>query len=106
QFVATTHSPQVVAAVEPEQVLLLSTEGVVHPDRSLGMDSNWILRHLMEADERPPGAVTAIKTVEGLIKKGAFKKALASMANAKKKGLDLPEWSMLEARIARLENLR
>jgi predicted ATP-dependent endonuclease of OLD family len=106
QFVATTHSPQVVAAVEPEQVLLMTAAGVIHPDRSLGMDSNWILRHLMEADERPAGAATAIKTVERLIQKGAFRKAFAAIAKAKTKGLDLPEWSMLEARIARLERLR
>jgi predicted ATP-binding protein involved in virulence len=106
QFVATTHSPQVVAAVEPEQVLLMNAGEVIHPDRSLGMDSNWILRHLMETDERPRGVADTIKTVEALIRKGSFKKAFAVIATARDKGLDLPEWSVLEARIARLEHLR
>jgi predicted ATP-binding protein involved in virulence len=105
QFIATTHSPQVVAAVEPEQVLLLTATDVLHPDRSLGMDSNWILRHLMETDDRPASAARAIKTVEGLIQKGAFKKARIAIA-AGKKSFDLPEWSTLEARMARLESLR
>jgi predicted ATP-binding protein involved in virulence len=106
QFIATTHSPQIVAAVEPEQVLLLTTAEVVHPDRSLGMDSNWILRHLMEDDDRPASAALAIRTVEALIQKGAFKKASIAIARERRKGFDLPEWSVLEARMARLERLR
>jgi hypothetical protein len=106
QFIATTHSPQVVAAVEPEQVLLLTSTEVVRPDRTFGMDSNWILRYLMEADDRPAGAALAIRTVESLIKKVAFSKARIAIAEEKKKGLDLPEWSVLEARMARLGRLR
>ena len=105
QFIATTHSPQVVASVEPNQVHLLAPAGIIRPDRSLGMDSNWILRHLMEADDRPKDAKAAIQSVESLIAKGTFKKARAAVSKAKKNGLDLPEWSVLEARIARLEIL-
>ena len=105
QFIATTHSPQVVASVEPDQVHLLTPVGIIRPDRSLGMDSNWILRHLMEADDRPEDATAAIQSVESLIGKGIFKKARAAISKAKKNGLDLPEWSVLEARIARLEIL-
>ena len=105
QFIATTHSPQVVASVEPHQVHLLTPAGIIRPDRSLGMDSNWILRHLMEADDRPEDAKTAIQSVESLIGQGTFKKARAEISKAKKNGLDLPEWSVLEARIARLKIL-
>ena len=105
QFIATTHSPQVVASVEPHQVHLLTPAGIIRPDRSLGMDSNWILRHLMEADDRPEDAKAAIQSVESLIEKGTFKKARAAISKAKKNGLDLPEWSVLEARIARLKIL-
>ena len=105
QFIATTHSPQVVASVEPEQILLLAPNEVIHPDRSLGMDSNWILRHLMEADDRPADAMAAIQSVESLIEEGTFEEAHAAISKAKQKGLDLPEWSVLEARMARLEIL-
>lgn len=105
QFIATTHSPQIVSAVEPEQVLLLTSAGIVRPDRTFGMDSNWILRHLMEAEDRPLDATKVIQSIESLIRKGTFKKARKGILNAKKKGLDLPEWSVLEARMARLEFL-
>lgn len=105
QFIATTHSPQVVASVEPDQVLLLAPGEIINPDRSLGMDSNWILRHLMEADDRPEDAIVAIQSVENLIAEGTFEEAHTAISEARKNGLDLPEWSVLEARIARLEIL-
>ena len=105
QFIATTHSPQVVASVDPDQVHLLAPVGIIHPDRSLGMDSNWILRHLMEAADRPEDAMVAIESVENLIAKGTFEEAHAAISEARKNGLDLPEWSVLETRIARLEIL-
>ena len=105
QFIATTHSPQIVASVEPDQVLLLTPDEIIHPERSLGMDSNWILRHLMEADDRPEEAMAAIQSVESLIKEGTFEEARDAISEAKQNGLDLPEWSVLEARIARLEIL-
>lgn len=106
QFIATTHSPQIVAAVEPEQVVLLTGAGAVHPDRSLGMDSNWILRYLMEAEDRPPEAALALGTAESLISRGAFQKARAAITGGKRRGFDLPEWAVLEARMTRLERLR
>ena len=59
----------------------------------------------MEADDRPEDAQVAIQSVESLIGKGTFEKARAAVSKAKKNGLDLPEWSVLEARIARLEIL-
>ena len=102
QFIATTHSPQIIAAVEPEQVLLLTNSGVILPDRTLGMDSNWILRHLMEADDRPAESTSAINEVESLIIDGNFRDARAAITEHRKK-LDLPEWSVLEARMARME---
>jgi predicted ATP-binding protein involved in virulence len=105
QFIATTHSPQIVAAVEPEQTLLLTDMGVIRPERTFGMDSNWILRHLMEADERPIEAVRAIRKVEERIKEGEFEKAREEIEARRRAGLDLTEWAILEARMARLEIL-
>jgi len=104
QFIATTHSPQIVAAVEPEQVLLLTEKGVVQPDRTLGMDSNWILRHLMDTDERPAKVAKALKDVEALISKGEYPKARKMIAAQRKHWPDIPDWAVLETRIIRLKN--
>ncbi|CCH55573.1 SMC domain protein [Fibrisoma limi BUZ 3] len=104
QFIATTHSPQIIPAVEPEQVQLIKDNEIIRPDRTLGMDTNWILRNLMETDERPEGAAEAIRQVEDLITEGDYEIAREAMVNFRQdKGFDLPEWAMLEARIARLE---
>jgi predicted ATP-binding protein involved in virulence len=105
QFIATTHSPQIVAAVEPDQVLLFKGNEVMRPDRTLGMDSNWILRFLMEADDRPAESTKAIQEVEALIKEGDLENARLKIATKRATGLDLPEWSVLEARMARMELL-
>ena len=52
QFIATTHSPQLIGEAEPEEVILLGDEQAVNPSQSYGMDSNWILRHVMGAEKR------------------------------------------------------
>lgn len=103
QFIATTHSPQIIPSLEPERIQIIDFDKVRLPDRSLGMDTNWILKYLMESDDRPENATKAISEIEQLIKEIEFDKARSKMAEYKKEGLDLPEWSVFEARIARLE---
>lgn len=103
QFIATTHSPQIIPSVEPEQVILLKDNEVILPDRTKGMDSNWILKFLMDSEDRPQEAIDAIAKIEVLIKQNKFNEARAYIADYRTKNLDLTEWSMFEARIARLE---
>jgi len=105
QFIVTTHSPQIVAAVEPEQVVLLTDKGIIRPDRTLGMDSNWILRHLMETDERPAATAKAVKGIEALISKGDYAKARKMIAAQRLKWPDIPDWAVLETRMVRMEVL-
>jgi predicted ATP-binding protein involved in virulence len=103
QFIATTHSPQIIPSVEPEQVFLLKDDVIIRPDRTFGMDSNWILKFLMDADDRPQEAINAIKEVEDFINEGKFKEARASISRFKKERMDLTEWPIYEARMARME---
>ena len=52
QFIVTTHSPQVIGEMQPDEVCLLRQDGIGEtPSQSFGMDSNWILQVLMEAEE-------------------------------------------------------
>lgn len=68
QFIATTHSPQVIGELQPAEVLLLCDDGTVEqPVQSFGMDSNWILKVLMEADEQDPPIKAEIEGVFKLI---------------------------------------
>lgn len=104
QFIATTHSPQIITSVEPEQVLLIKEKEVIHPNRTLGLDSNWILKFIMETEERSPESAEAMENVENLIKAGNFKAAREMISAYKESpGFDLPEWSIFEARMAKME---
>ena len=54
QFVATTHSPQVIGEVPADEIRLMSQTGeITQPRISMGVDSNWILDHIMpDAESR------------------------------------------------------
>lgn len=48
QFVITTHSPQILGELKPNEILLLNNFKVYHPDSSFGLSSNQILDELMD----------------------------------------------------------
>ena len=55
QFVCTSHSPQVIGEVAPEEIRMLDELALGRaPDQSYGLDSNSILEDLMGANSRTP----------------------------------------------------
>lgn len=56
QFIVSTHSPQIIGEVEPERISVIRLEEneikIYSIDQAFGMDSNWILREIMDTDER------------------------------------------------------
>ncbi len=54
QFVCTSHSPQVIGEVRPEEVRLLDGGEVTMPTRTFGIDSDRVLDELMDATSRNP----------------------------------------------------
>jgi predicted ATP-binding protein involved in virulence len=54
QFFATTHSPQIIGEARPEEIVMLTPTGQKRPMGSYGMDSNWVLECVMEAEGRDP----------------------------------------------------
>ena len=67
QFIATTHSPQLIGEALPEETIRLDDQAFGNPPQSFGMDSNWVLKHVMGADERDPMIKAKLRTIEGLI---------------------------------------
>lgn len=67
QFITTTHSPQVIGEMSPKEVCLLSNEGGESPNQSFGMDTNWILDVLMEADSQTPEVKSELDAIYDLI---------------------------------------
>jgi len=67
QFIATTHSPQLIGEALPEEIIGLGRQGAEHPAQSFGMDSNWVLRHVMGADDRDHEVKARLEEIENLI---------------------------------------
>jgi predicted ATP-binding protein involved in virulence len=67
QFISTTHSPQIISEVETGKTLVLEhdTSGIqVKEEESYGLDSNWVLQHIMEVSPRPQKIERLINKVE------------------------------------------
>src|SRR5437660_3606376 len=47
QFVCTSHSPQVIGELRPEEIRVLDDQSVYIPKRSFGIDSSRILEEIM-----------------------------------------------------------
>lgn len=52
QFIATTHSPQVIGEVEHERIHIMADGEVYSPPHSFGIDSSRVLEEIMDARPR------------------------------------------------------
>jgi predicted ATP-binding protein involved in virulence len=84
QFITTTHSPQIIGEVEPECVIALTpnAEGQFeadNPTQAFGMDTNFVLRNIMNAPDRDPYVTEKTAEVFRLIQAGALSDADAEI---------------------------
>ncbi len=106
QFIATTHSPQVIGAVSHTGVTLLIDDGPpIRPAQTFGMDSNWILRHIMEADEREPEIQDEIDLILADIRKDSMSSARKRIAALRSRIGETPDLAKADAAISRAELL-
>lgn len=64
QFICTTHSPQIIGGVRPGEIIRLFADGTHDiPAQSFGMDTNWILEVLMDADKEDPSVKNEIESI-------------------------------------------
>lgn len=111
QFIATTHSPQIIGEVKPPGLTLLVRDAeqkiVVYKGRQgYGLRSGWILKHLMGTPPRPEVSQPWIKRIEEALEEGDL---LAARERLEKLRDMLPsvddEITYLEASINNLEAL-
>lgn len=106
QFIATTHSPQIVGEVPAEKIIVLENGQLpYHPDQSLGMDSNWVLRYLMDANERDPETKQKLDRITDLIDDEHYDDATTEIEELLTKLGEFPELVRLQARIDRIRLL-
>jgi predicted ATP-binding protein involved in virulence len=92
QFIATTHSPQVIGEVEHERIQIISHGQVTSPLQSFGVDSSRVLEEIMQSGQRTQGIQELLSRISQAIeaKKYAHAKELVGQL-AEQVGEDDPE---------------
>jgi predicted ATP-binding protein involved in virulence len=88
QFIATTHSPQIIGEVQPESLLLLRQEGdriLPQPcGQAYGLDTNHVLEYIMDTPSRATEALQAIGRVETALDENDLEAARSQMEALRK----------------------
>jgi predicted ATP-binding protein involved in virulence len=75
QFIATTHSPQLIGEAQPDEIRILA-DGKAHtPPRSFGLDSSRVLEEIQGAPQRDPGVESLIHEIAVAIDEDEFDEA-------------------------------
>lgn len=110
QFIATTHSPQIVGETQPDRLILLQSEsGRIMPRKcgqAYGLDANAVLEQIMGTASRAEPVRAAIQAVEAALDDGNLDTAKTRLAELRTliHGDD-PAVAGLEATINNLEAL-
>lgn len=110
QFIASSHSPQIIGETQPHQLILLKqTDGKVVAEpcgQAYGLDTNYVLEQIMETPSRPLPVTAAIDAVEEALEAADLDLAREKLAElrALQHGDD-PTSVGLEAAINNLEAL-
>jgi predicted ATP-binding protein involved in virulence len=104
QFIATTHSPQIIGEVPPNHVVLIRGNGSLdYPSQTFGMDSNWILREIMESDDRNPKVQKKIDSILAAIREGDLDAARTEVSELRRTIGDTADIAAAMAKITRAE---
>ena len=79
QFIATTHSPQVIGEVPHDKIQMIKDGNVYSPARSFGIDSSRVLEEVMDTKSRNAGVEDTIARIAKLIGDGKADEARAAI---------------------------
>ena len=68
QFIATTHSPQIIGEVEHDQIQIMANGEVYPPTHSYGVDSSRVLEEIMDAYPRAENIAVLLNEISGTIR--------------------------------------
>jgi predicted ATP-binding protein involved in virulence len=104
QFFATTHSPQIIGEARPEEIVLLTPQGQKRPSQTFGMDSNWVLECVMDADGRDPEVRRKIAAMFAAIEHERFDDARSLMRELRETIGEAPDVVAAESYLWNLEH--
>lgn len=103
QFIVTSHSPQVLGELHPEEIILLRPGGTEHPQVSYGLDSSQVLEEIMGAPSRNEEVETKVNELFATIERNQLDDAKNLLAELKNMAPHIPELGGAEALIRRKE---
>lgn len=103
QFIAASHSPQIIGGLKPGEIMLLNKGDASHPRVSYGLDSSRVLEEIMGVSEREPEIETLLSELFSTLEDNDFQKAKTQLQALRKKAPGLPEFLRAEALLRRKE---
>jgi predicted ATP-binding protein involved in virulence len=92
QFIATTHSPQVIGEIEHDRIQIIASGQVYSPTHSFGVDSSRVLEEIMNADPRTQEVNKLLSRISQEIGKQQYESARSLLMQlVDKLGEDDPE---------------
>ncbi len=80
QFIATTHSPQIIGEVEHGRIHIIANGEVYSPTHSFGVDSSRVLEEIMDSPPRATEVEELLKQVSQEVGKQRYEHARQSLA--------------------------
>ena len=80
QFIATTHSPQVIGEVEHDRIQIIKNGEVYLPTHSFGVDSSRVLEEVMDADPRTKEIQMLLSNISREVGKQRYEKSRRLLA--------------------------
>ena len=81
QFIATTHSPQVIGEVEHDRIQIMADGEVYRPTHSFGVDSSRVLEEIMDTDPRTKAVNELLSEISRMIGDERYDNARALLDN-------------------------
>lgn len=103
QFIAASHSPQIIGSLQPEEVILLNDGNASHPRVTYGLDSSGVLEEVMGVAKRDPEIAEDLSELFSTLEDNDLEKAKAQLQALRNKAPDLPEFLRAEALLKRRE---
>ncbi|CRM64225.1 chromosome segregation protein [Pseudomonas sp. 22 E 5] len=103
QFIAASHSPQIIGSLQTEEVILLNDGNASHPKVTYGLDSSGVLEEVMGVSKRVPEIATDLSVLFSTLEDNELEKAKVQLQALREKAPDLPEFVRAEALLRRKE---
>ena len=104
QFIATTHSPQVIGEVARERIQIITDRGAYSPTHSFGVDSNRVLEEIMGATPRAELVEELLARIREEIDEDEFEQVRRSLNQLiDRVGSDDPEVTRIRAFVEFME---